>query len=140
MAQEVFGLALGPFAVMNIIGTATNLNAVRNLGALGPYYTPAKGLVTHGDQNTPWEIEAGPADLDDETRAVIADRLINSVLLPVCEELHEGTATLEAIDRGAERAFRFARTPGAMLRELGDDAVPRLRAFAESRGHPTTRL
>lgn len=139
-ARAAFGLAMGPFAVMNIIGTATNLNAVRNLSSLGPFYAPAKGLETQGADNSPWQIEDTPAPLDDATRQALIDRFVNSVLLPVCEEMTEGTATLEAIDTGARMAFRFEHTPGALLAELGEGARPRLAAFAASRGHPTDKL
>ena len=139
-AKEALGLAMGPFAVMNIIGTATNLNAVRNLSPLGPFYAPAKGLETQGENNTPWEIEETPAPMDPATRQALIDRFVNSVLLPVCEEIHEGTATLEAVDTGAKMAFRFDRTPGTLLADLGDGAKTRLAAFAASRGHPTDKL
>ncbi len=140
VARAALGLAMGPFAVMNIIGTATNLNAVRNLGALGPFYQPADSLTRYGTGNTPWEIEAEPAPLDPAREQQIAARLINAVLLPVTEELAEGTASLAAIDRGAEKAFRFGRTPGALLAEIGSDVGSRLRAFAQERGHPVEKL
>lgn len=137
MAKETFGLSLGPFSVMNIIGTATNLNAVRNLGGLGPFYAPAKGLVAQGEGNTPWQIEAEPAPLAPEIREAISSRFILSVLLPVTEELAEGTASLEAIDKGARLAFRFARAPGDLIADLGQArAADLIRQFAVSRGHP----
>ncbi len=141
IAKNTFGLALGPFAVMNIIGTATNLNAVRNLGPLGPFYQPAKGLVAQGEHNTPWEIESDPVPLDAEAWRDISDRFVNSVLLPVTEELSEGTATLAAIDKGARLAFRFERPPGDLIDDLGEEGTAkRLSAFAAERGHPTAKL
>lgn len=141
IAKQTFGLALGPFAVMNIIGTATNLNAVRNLEALGPYYQVARGLAVQGEDNTPWIIEEVPATLDSVIAEQIKQRLKNSVLLTVSEELAEGTATLEAIDKGATMAFRFGVTPGQLLegaRSGGHGA--QLIAFAQERGHPVEKL
>lgn len=136
IAKEAFGLSLGPFAVMNIIGTATNLNAVRNLGPLGPFYTPAKGLIQYGENNTPWQIEPEAAPVEAGLREQISERLVNSVLLPVTEELTEGTASLEAIDTGAALAFRFAKTPGQIIKSLGQEVMQeRVNAFAQSRGH-----
>lgn len=136
IAKEAFGLSLGPFAVMNIIGTATNLNAVRNLGSLGAFYAPAQGLIDCGANNTPWQIEEAPAAVESSVRAQIAERLVNSVLLPVTEELNEGTATLDAIDTGAQLAFRFANPPGQIIADLGQEAaLARVRNFAQSRGH-----
>jgi 3-hydroxybutyryl-CoA dehydrogenase len=136
VSREAFGLAIGPFAVMNIIGTATNLNAVRNLSGLGPFYAPAPGLERQGANNPPWNIDDTPEALADDIRQTIKDRMINSVLLPVTEELAEGVTTLDAIDRGASMAFRFGNTPGALLADLGPEGPARLAAFATSRGQP----
>jgi len=136
IAQEVFGVALGPFAVMNIIGTGTNLNAVRNLAQLGPYYTVAKGLITKGESNAPWDIEDAVSPADQETSKLVAERLIGSVLLPVFEEIEEGTATLEAIELGASLAFRFEKTPKHLIEELGQTESMRLvNKLAAQHGH-----
>lgn len=141
IARVTFGLALGPFAVMNIIGTATTLNAVRNLGALGPYYSEAKGLEAKGENNTPWDIEEVAPALDEATNNAIADRLTGAILLPVLEELSEGTATLDAIDKGASLAFRFEKTPGVLLNELGSENVVTLTAdLASKYDHPAPNV
>lgn len=135
VAKSTFDLSHGPFAVMNIIGTATNLNAMRNLGALGPFYSVANGLVTQGSTNSPWVLEPNPAPLDVETSHLIKDRLRLSVLLPVLEEMTEGTADLEAIDRGASMAFRFGKPPGKLIAETGLETLQgTLSSFAISRG------
>lgn len=123
IAKETFGVALGPFAVMNIIGTGTNLNAVRNLAPLGSFYEPADSLIDHGEENRPWEIEQTVELPSPETVEEISRRLKRSVLLPVTELLAEGTASLEDVDRGARLAFRFANPPGAMMEELGEDGL-----------------
>jgi len=123
VAKEIFGLALGPFAVMNIIGTATNLNAVRNLAPLGTFYEPAQSLVEHGEENRLWELDPDPAPLNAATARKISDRLAGAVLLPVTELLHEGTATLADVDRGARLAFRFNRPPGQLLKEFGEEGT-----------------
>jgi 3-hydroxybutyryl-CoA dehydrogenase len=123
VAKATFGLALGPFAVMNIVGTATNLNAVRNLEPLGPFYTAAKGLIAKGTENASWEIEKEPQGLDTAISKIIADRLTGAILLPVLEELEEHVARLEDIDKGAAMAFRFQKTPGKLLDELGKENV-----------------
>jgi len=79
VARDIFGTALGPFAVMNIIGTRTNLNAVRNLAQLGPYYGAAEGLVAKGEANADWAIEEAIAPLPSQTASEIADRLVGSI-------------------------------------------------------------
>ncbi|MBU3259878.1 3-hydroxyacyl-CoA dehydrogenase family protein [Roseovarius sp. PS-C2] len=119
VAKDAFGLALGPFAVMNIIGTATNLNAVRNLAALGPFYEPAASLEAHGKDNQPWELDPSPEPPGVAAQDQISARLTQAILLPVSELLAEGTATLEAIDHGARLAFRFGVLPGELMAKQG---------------------
>ena len=136
VARETFGVALGPFAVMNIIGTGTNLNAVQNLAPLGPFYRAAEGLIAQGRERLPWQINTQTDNLTAANKAEIAERLIASVLLPVLEILGEGTATMDAIDKGARLAFRFEKTPGMLIKRLGSDAVDRMvRALAERHSH-----
>lgn len=141
VARETFGLALGPFAVMNIIGTATNLNAVRNLSDLGLFYAVAPGLEAKGTARINWDIEPEAAPLASEITTQISERLIASVLLPVLEEISEGTATLEAIDKGAKLAFRFEKTPGKLLANLGAQDLKRMLSnLVSSTGHPLPDL
>lgn len=126
VAKDTFGLALGPFAVMNIIGTAVSLNAMQNLEPLGPFYTTSESLKTAGADNTPWSIPEEAKSLPPDTKAEIAERLTGAVLVPVLEILEEGTATIEAVDLGARLAFRFEKTPSDLMRELGKDGVAAL--------------
>lgn len=132
-ARAALELAIGPFAVMNIIGTATNLFAVGNLGVHGAFYAPAASLKAHGAANRPWDIEADPAPLPAEEEREIAERILGAVLLPVSELLSEGVARLEDVDRGAALAFRFGRTPGALMAELGEERVGALIAKIAAR-------
>lgn len=117
VAQEVFGVALGPFAVMNIVGTATNLNAVRNLEPLGDFYKAAGALVERGAKNLPWDIDDNVSALPAEVHRLVSERLMTAVLLPIQELLAEGVAPLNSLDEGARLAFRFERLPSALLRD-----------------------
>ncbi|MES0825163.1 3-hydroxyacyl-CoA dehydrogenase family protein [Ruegeria sp. SCP11] len=139
VAMDTFGVAIGPFAVMNIIGTATTLHAVRNLEPLGPFYAAAKGLIANGADNTAWKLEEAPEAPDANLAKSIADRLTGAILLPVLEQLKEGCTSLDAIDRGAEMAFRFRKTPGILMKERGEEGVQRLIAklAAQYRHDPT---
>ncbi|WP_050768476.1 3-hydroxyacyl-CoA dehydrogenase family protein [Salipiger bermudensis] len=120
VAREVFDLAIGPFAVMNIIKPRINLNAVRNLGALGPSYAPAAGLIAVGEAGDAWQIDEAPEAPDAALARLIADRLRAALFLPVLEELAEDVASPEDIDTGARLALRFGRPPVALMRETGE--------------------
>lgn len=136
VAVQAVGAAIGPFAVMNIVKPRINLDAIRNLAVLGDFYAPAAGMVTQGEADQPWSIEAaGPLD------AELADRLLArlraAVFLPVLELLDAGIAGPNDIDVGARLALRFERPPCALMDELGRVAVGRLvQLLCERYGRP----
>lgn len=126
VACEVFGLPMGPFAVMNIIKPRVNLHALRNLAPLGALYEPAAPLVTVGEKGSEWEIDTDPAPLGSEERETVAARLRGATFLAILEALDEEVAAPEAFDLGAERALRFGNPPVAQMRGLGRAETRRL--------------
>lgn len=125
VAQETFGAAFGPFAVMNIIKPRINLNAIRNLETLGRFYAPVREMARIGDAGLDWEIGEAP-EPDEETDRKIADALKAGVFLAVLQCLDEQVASAEDIDFGAMHALKFSRPPCAMMDELGMMEVERL--------------
>lgn len=118
VACESLGLALGPFAVMNIIKPRINLHAVGNLAVLGDFYKPARLLRDVGEADSNWQI-AAPAAVSADLKEQIADRLRASLFLPVLEALGEGVAGPDDFDLGARLALRFGQGPVAQMRSLG---------------------
>ena len=125
VARDVFGVAIGPFAVMNIVKPRINLAAVRNLAPLGSFYWPAGSLETTGDADNDWDLTGGTG-IDVRARTLIGDRLKGAVFLAVLEELAEQVAAPEAIDMGARKAFTFTKGPVEMMREEGEAKVKHL--------------
>ena len=124
-AEAAFGVAIGPFAVQNIIKPRINLHAIQNLAPLGAFYAPAAGLIAQGSTDRPWAIvgEAPPA------LAVpphLVDRLRGAVFIAVLELLDEDVAAPADIDDGARLALRFARPPCALMDGLGAARVAAL--------------
>lgn len=128
VGRDIFGLPLGPFAVMNIIKPRINLSALRNLSPLGPFYAPANEMVRVGEADESWQIEEAPQPLSAETRKAVGDRLRGALFLPVLEAIGEEVATPEAVDIGAQQALRFGAPPVAQMRELGRTRVEALLA------------
>lgn len=123
IARDTFDLAVGPFAVMDIIKPRINLHAVRNLASHGPFYRPAKSLICVGNDDRNWDIEGSPAELSAEAAEAIRDRLMGALFLPVLQALEEGVAQPEDFDTGARLALRFGRPPVSLMREIGKARV-----------------
>ncbi|MEX3010448.1 3-hydroxyacyl-CoA dehydrogenase NAD-binding domain-containing protein [Hoeflea sp. TYP-13] len=126
VAKKVFGVSAGPFFVMNIVKPRINLAAVRSLVSLGPFYEPAASLVTCGEADEAWDLSHGNTPLSQENCALIAERLQGAIFFAVLEEISEGVAAPDAIDRGAREAFTFAKGPVEMMKEMGPGEVARL--------------
>lgn len=125
--RDVFGAAAGPFLVMNIIKPRINLNAIRNLKSLGPFYAPAQSMIRIGDGEAFWDIDddKAPSTAQDE---VIANRMVAATCLAVLQLLDEGVAAPDDIDMGASMALKFALPPCALMDQWGEY---RLRAALE---------
>jgi 3-hydroxyacyl-CoA dehydrogenase len=124
-AEAAFGVAMGPFAVQNIIKPRINLHAIQNLGPLGDFYKPAASMVAQGEADQPWAIEGDPPPAE-SVPPVLVDRLRASVFYTVLELLDEAVADPADIDDGAKLALRFARPPCALMDELGKARVASL--------------
>ena len=123
LAREVFDLAIGPFAVMNIIKPRINLKALINLSSLGEFYHPADGLIRLGEADESWDISDEHDKLPDESEHLIKTRLLGATFVPILEALAEHVATPEAFDIGARLALRFRRLPVAYMRDLGREEL-----------------
>lgn len=123
IAQRAFDLALGPFAVMNIVKPRISLNAVENLAALGPFYEPAQSLQKIGSTEGSWNIEDHVQPVHSSVEDIVVNRLQAALFFPILEALGEGVAQVEAFELGARLALRFGKLPIATMREMGRDAV-----------------
>jgi 3-hydroxybutyryl-CoA dehydrogenase len=137
LAQQVFDLPMGPFAVMNIVKPRIMLNAVKNLSGLGPFYWPADGLIQAGMADTAFEIEAEPNALSQDMTKTVADRLCGALYLPVLEAAADNVARFDDFDMGARLALRFGHPPVAHMRETARPDVTRIvQEMASRHAHP----
>ena len=121
IAVQTFGVALGPFAVMNIVKPRIALHAVQNLAELGDVYAPVAGLVAQGEADQNWDIDTAFAPHSEEIFQVVSDRLQGAVYYAVLDALVTDVAAPEAFDLGAQVALTFAAGPVEMMRQLGVD-------------------
>jgi 3-hydroxybutyryl-CoA dehydrogenase len=136
-AEAAFGVAIGPFAVQNIIKPRINLHAIQNLAPLGAFYAPAAGLVAQGATDLPWPIEGEPPPAQAVSPQLV-DRLRAAVFIAVLELLDEAVAAPADIDDGARLALRFTRPPCALMDELAAARVAALVQPLRARhGRPT---
>jgi len=134
VARERFGIAAGPFTVMNLIRPAVAAHAMANLASLGPFYTPSAALRAQADSGADW---AADTQLPGADADVIADRLLAALALPALELAAERVAAPADVDQGAVLALKFTQGPFALMQQAGQEAVARaVRDVCARHDHP----
>ncbi|OYX15466.1 MAG: hypothetical protein B7Z15_00450 [Rhizobiales bacterium 32-66-8] len=134
VARERFGIAAGPFTVMNLIRPAVAAHAMANLAGLGPYYAPSAALRAQAASGADWDAAAQVPGADPD---LIEARLLASLALPALELDAERVAEPADVDQGAILALKFAHGPFALMQRAGPEAVAQaVRAACARHDHP----
>ncbi len=133
-AREAFGIAMGPFALMNATGPPIALHSQQTLHeAFGPLYEPSRALAARVEDGGPWPLGDGAEPAPQEVR----DRLLATVFLIAAQLREEDVASARDADLGALTGLRWARGPFQMMNDLGLAEVLRLvEPFANRWGVP----
>ncbi|MCC6337604.1 MAG: enoyl-CoA hydratase/isomerase family protein [Myxococcales bacterium] len=125
VARRVFGVGLGPFALMNATGVPIAQHAAQGLAdKLGAFYAPAEALKRQVASKQDWNVAdttvpAGGAN--DE--AEVTERLLAASLGVAAQLVAEGVADVTATDLGARVGLRWPKGPFELARERGVDAT-----------------
>ncbi len=116
-ACEAFGVAMGPFALMNATGIPIAYHSACSLAAtFGDFHAPAPGLTQQFESGSPWEM-TGEVDLS--RKQAVAERLFGAVFGIAAKLIEGGVATVEDTDRGATIGLRWPKGPFALMNGMG---------------------
>ncbi|NOY13986.1 MAG: hypothetical protein GXP51_10040, partial [Deltaproteobacteria bacterium] len=131
VACEVFGVGMGPFALMNATGVPIAMHAAAGLaGELGPFYAPANILCQQVESKQDWNAEATDHLNDGSDQAeVVTRRLVGASLGVAAQMVAEGVIDATSTDLGARTGLRWPIGPFELLEKLG---VSQVREMVES--------
>ncbi len=116
----IFGISMGPFALMNATGVSVAAHAASSLGKhFGPFYSPSLILRRKASEGELWELD-GEAAGDEEK---IKRRMLASVFWPVIELTSEGVVSPEDVDLGAILGLKWLVGPCEMINNFGKTFV-----------------
>ena len=121
IATEALGFGIGPFKIMNLVGTRVMASAIRNLAEHGPLYTPARCIQNKGETNAPWALE-DDADVAEE----VEDRLRGALYVPTLEIVNGGIASVDDLNFICTQALGYPIGSVAMLRALPPGELERI--------------
>ncbi|TYO99411.1 enoyl-CoA hydratase/3-hydroxyacyl-CoA dehydrogenase [Geothermobacter ehrlichii] len=125
VACEVFGVGMGPFALMNATGVPIAMHAADGLaGKLGPFYAPAEILCKQVEAKQDWDVEdSTPLNDGSDQKEVVIRRLVGASLGVAAQMVDEGVVDATSADLGARAGLRWPVGPFELLGKLGPDRV-----------------
>ena len=125
VAREVFGVGMGPFALMNATGVPIAQHAAEGLAAkLGPFYAPAPRLVEQVAARQDWNLDDTTVVHGGEQQPeAIRQRLLAAALGCAAALVSEGVCSATDTDLGARSGLRWPRGPFELMAAIGQDAV-----------------
>ncbi|MBK9668813.1 MAG: 3-hydroxyacyl-CoA dehydrogenase/enoyl-CoA hydratase family protein [Thermomonas sp.] len=125
VAREVFGVGMGPFALMNATGVPIAQHAAEGLAAkLGDFYAPAPRLIAQVASRTDWDLADPLIPLGgSEQPEAIRERLLAAALGCAAALVSEGVCSATDTDLGARSGLRWPRGPFELMAAIGQDAV-----------------
>jgi len=121
IACEVFGVGMGPFALMNATGVPIAMHAADGLASvLGPFYAPAKILCQQVESRQDWNLEDDrPLNNGSNQKDTVTRRLVGASLGVAAQMVDEGVIDATGTDLGARAGLRWPVGPFELLAKLG---------------------
>ncbi|MCF6215605.1 MAG: 3-hydroxyacyl-CoA dehydrogenase/enoyl-CoA hydratase family protein [Emcibacter sp.] len=121
VARKVFGIGMGPFALMNATGVPIAMHAADGLASkLGDFYKPAQILISQVDSGNLWD-ETDTTILNnganDEER--VTSRLLASALGIAAQMVSEGVVDATSNDLGTRAGLRWPMGPFELMNKIG---------------------
>jgi len=118
--QKIFGIGMGPFALMNATGVPVAYHAEKTLEIFGNLYKVAPGLKLQAESGKPWELkETDHFFVDAETEKIIRKRMLGIVYFVCSQILDETICTATDLNRGAKIGLRWKKGPIDLMKESG---------------------
>ncbi len=122
VAEEVFQVGMGPFALMNATGVPITFHAAETLAAqFGPMYAPSASLRKQVDSGEDWDcssialIQSGTSDNVDQ----IKKRLLGITLGVAAQMVSEKVADASDTDLGARLGLSWPVGPFELMQQYG---------------------
>ncbi len=125
VACDVFGVGMGPFALMNATGVPIAMHAADGLATeLNAFYGPAKVLCQQVEAKQDWNLDDDQhLNNGSDQLEVVTRRLVGASLGVAAQMVDEGVVDATATDLGARAGLRWPVGPFELLEKLGSAQV-----------------
>lgn len=127
VCQNVFGIGMGPFALMNATGVPVAYHAEKTLEVFGSLYHVAEALRLQAECGEIWPLtEKIDMVVPAEKVVVIRERMLGVVFFVCSQLIEERVCSATEIDRGAKIGLRWRKGPVELMKGSGIKEVARI--------------
>ncbi len=127
VCMKIFGIGMGPFALMNATGVPIAYHAEKTLEVFGKLYQVADALKLQAESGKLWEIDPVVIDtMDPSKEKGISDRMLGVVFFVCAQILDEKVSSSAHLNRGAKIGLKWRNGPVDLMRSYGKEEVLRL--------------
>ncbi|GBD87310.1 putative 3-hydroxybutyryl-CoA dehydrogenase [bacterium BMS3Abin03] len=128
VCMKLFGIGMGPFALMNATGVPIAYHAQKTLEVFGDFYKVAGLLKEQAESGKNWEIEepAEHQEVNADAEDVIRKRMLGAVFFVCSQILDEKVCSATDLNRGARIGLRWRKGPVDLMQRSGEDEVTKL--------------
>ena len=122
VCMSVFGIGMGPFALMNATGVPVAYHAEKTLERYGSLYAVSEKLKDQALSGRQWDL-SGDISPDDEKRTLISDRMLGVTFFVCTQLLDEKVCSAVDINRGAKIGLKWRRGPIELMQYYKEEKV-----------------
>ena len=122
VCMNVFGIGMGPFALMNATGVPVAYHAEKTLERYGSLYAVSEKLKEQALSGQQWDL-SGDVSPDEEKRKQITERMLGVTFFVCTQLLDEKACTAVDINRGARIGLKWRRGPIELMQYYKEEKV-----------------
>ena len=128
VCKRLFGIGMGPFALMNATGVPIAYHAQKTLEVFGNYYKTTELLSKQAESKQEWEINDIDSNLlvAKEIEKEIRNRMLGCVFFVCSQILEEKVCSATELNRGSRIGLKWRKGPIDLMNKYGEEEVIRL--------------
>lgn len=127
VCMKLFGIGMGPFALMNATAVPIAYHAQKTLEVFGNIYLTSKLLKVQAESGNDWELgDIENAVVDNELETIITERMAGIVFFVCSQILAEKVCSVTDLNRGARIGLRWRKGPIDLMLKFGVPQVSSL--------------
>lgn len=127
VCMKLFGIGMGPFALMNATAVPIAYHAQKTLEVFGNIYLTSKLLKAQAESGNDWELgDIENAAVDNELVTIITERMAGIVFFVCSQILADKVCSVTDLNRGARIGLRWRKGPIDLMLKFGVPQVSSL--------------